>query len=110
MSIQDIAGTMCIGRSDCRLRLASPLPSGKASSTDEAFTRTRASDAFRRRSSTDSTDVPTSPDPPSAAKPPEQEPQNQKSESAQPQSHANEAFAGVANGTISPGRLFMTAI
>lgn len=70
----------------------------------------RASDAFRRRSSTDSTDVPTSPDPPSAAKPPEQEPQNQKSESAQPQSHANEAFAGVANGTISPGRLFMPAI
>lgn len=41
MSIQDITGTMCIGRSHCRLRLASPLPSGKASSTDEAFTRTR---------------------------------------------------------------------
>ncbi|CAI7620064.1 unnamed protein product [Penicillium palitans] len=61
----------------------------------------RASDAFRRRSSTDSTDVPTSPDPPSAAKPPEQEPQNQKSESAQPQSHANEAFAGVANDNVA---------
>lgn len=65
----------------------------------------RASDAFRRRSSADSTDVPTSPDPPSAAKPLEQEPQNQTSESAQPQSHANEAFAGVATGIISLSRL-----
>lgn len=65
----------------------------------------RASDAFHRRSSTDSTDAPTSPDPPSAAKPPEQEPQNQMSESTQPQSHVNEAFAGVANGTTSLSRL-----
>lgn len=70
----------------------------------------RASDAFRRRSSTDSADVPTSPDAPSAAKPPEQEPLNQKPESAQPQSHANEAFAGVANGKISLLSSFVSAI
>lgn len=61
----------------------------------------RASDAFHRRTSTDSTDAPTSPDPPSAAKPPEREPPNQKPESVQPQSRVNEAFAGVADGTIS---------
>lgn len=73
-------------------------------STMSDFIR-RASDAFHRRTSTDSTDAPTSPDPPSAAKPPEQESQNQKPESTQPQSHVNEAFAGVANGKISLSRL-----
>ncbi|EKV19146.1 hypothetical protein PDIG_04360 [Penicillium digitatum PHI26] len=63
----------------------------------------RASDAFHhRRSSTDSTDAPTSPDVPSAAKPPEQEPLNQKPESTQPKSYGNEAFAGTANDNITP--------
>ncbi|KGO75364.1 hypothetical protein PITC_001640 [Penicillium italicum] len=63
----------------------------------------RASDAFhRRRSSTDSTDAPTTPDPPSAAKPPEQEQLNQKAESTQPKSYMNEAFAGTANDNVVP--------
>lgn len=60
----------------------------------------RASDALhhrQRQDSTDSTDAPKSPD---AAKPPGQEPLSQKSESAQPDSHVNEAFAGTATGTI----------
>lgn len=62
----------------------------------------RASDAFhnrQRQGSTDSTDVPTSPN---AAKPPEQEPMHQQSASAQSNSHANDAFAGIATSTISP--------
>ncbi|KAJ5346886.1 uncharacterized protein N7506_000139 [Penicillium brevicompactum] len=61
----------------------------------------RASDAFhhrQRQDSTDSTDVPKSPD---LAKPPEQEPLNQKSESAQPGFHDNEAFAGTATDNVA---------
>ncbi|KAJ5964160.1 uncharacterized protein N7479_004036 [Penicillium vulpinum] len=55
----------------------------------------RASDAFHhRRNSTDSTDASKSLDPSSAANPPEQESLNQNSESAQPESHVNEASAG----------------
>ncbi|KAJ5836329.1 hypothetical protein N7447_002355 [Penicillium robsamsonii] len=63
----------------------------------------RASDAFhRRRSSTESVDVPKSPDPPSAAKPLEKEQLNQKPESTQPGSHVNEAFAGVPSDNAVP--------
>ncbi|KAJ5610206.1 hypothetical protein N7510_006925 [Penicillium lagena] len=64
----------------------------------------RASEAFHQRQrqgssdSTDSTNAPTSPD---AKKLPEQEPLNQKSESAQPDSHVNEAFAGTATGNVA---------
>ncbi|KAJ5512809.1 hypothetical protein N7463_002361 [Penicillium fimorum] len=63
----------------------------------------RASDAFHhRRSSTDSADLPNSPDPPNAAKPPEKESLNQKPEPTQPESHVNEAFAGVASDNVPP--------
>ncbi|OQE11745.1 hypothetical protein PENVUL_c002G04642 [Penicillium vulpinum] len=63
----------------------------------------RASDAFHhRRNSTDSTDASKSLDPSSAANPPEQESLNQNSESAQPESHVNEASAGVANDNAAP--------
>ncbi|KAJ5205087.1 uncharacterized protein N7498_005966 [Penicillium cinerascens] len=61
----------------------------------------RASDALhhrQRQGSTDSTDAPKSPN---AAKPPEPEPLNQKSESAQPDSHVNEAFAGTATDNVA---------
>ncbi|CAP97041.1 hypothetical protein E8E15_002170 [Penicillium rubens] len=64
----------------------------------------RASDAFhhrQRQSSTDSTEGAKSPDPPGAAKPPEQQPLNQNSQSAQPESHVNEAIAGTANDNVA---------
>ncbi|KAJ5117200.1 hypothetical protein N7448_004142 [Penicillium atrosanguineum] len=61
----------------------------------------RASDAFhhrQRQDSTDSTDTPKAPD---AANPPQQEPVNQKFESAQPESHVNEAFSGTATENVA---------
>ncbi|KAJ5675013.1 uncharacterized protein N7477_004947 [Penicillium maclennaniae] len=63
----------------------------------------RASDAFHHRQrkdstgSTGSTDAPKAPD---AANPPQQEPMNQQSEPAQPESHVNEAFSGTATENI----------
>ncbi|CAI7584321.1 unnamed protein product [Penicillium glandicola] len=62
----------------------------------------RASDAFHNRQRQDSTgsmDAPTSPD---AAKPPVQEPMNQKPEPAQPDSHAKGPVATSANDVEHP--------
>ncbi|KAJ6128264.1 hypothetical protein N7471_009481 [Penicillium samsonianum] len=56
----------------------------------------RASDALhhrQRQDSSDSTDAPKSPD---AAKPPKEEPLNQKSQSAPTDSHDKDTFAGTA--------------
>ncbi|KAJ5474351.1 hypothetical protein N7475_003917 [Penicillium sp. IBT 31633x] len=64
----------------------------------------RASESFHhrdRKDSTDSTHSTDAPKFPDAAKGPEQEPLNQKPESAQPGSYVNEAFAGTATDNVA---------
>lgn len=62
----------------------------------------RASEALHPRQRQGSADSTEAPDPPDARKPSEPELLKQKSESSQPESHVNEAFAGTANGMVSP--------
>lgn len=70
----------------------------------------RASESFHhreRKDSTDSTHSTDAPKFPDAAKTPEQEPLSQKSQSAQPGSYVNEAFASTKTGSISRFLLFI---